>query len=151
MDHGGVKRLGFGELVWAPIVFGVGSGLYQSMLPWASSAADGSSTMERFLAPVVGGIVGALVLGGGHWWLSDRGGSRARNIQQQRLRLIKVSTALLVLIAVGSALVMSPSALLMFAPWSLFPVLIWIGHRKRASMTEAEYSLGVFRLRRTSR
>ncbi|HET8794946.1 MAG TPA: hypothetical protein VFM62_01070 [Arthrobacter sp.] len=139
-----MNRLGLWELALAPVVFGIASGLYESLSPWPLSSDGISSAGERFFGPVFGGFLGAIVLGGGHWWLSGVNGAREESVQQQRLRLIKISTVLLVLIATGAALAMAPYSLMMFLPLMIFAAIMWFGHRKRSAMSLAEHALGIF-------
>lgn len=110
---GGYKSLDSWLTFLAPLAFGLFSGLGALLLPWLDE--DGSvSPGERFLGPVVAGLVLAVVLQTGRWWL----GCGEEERVTARLRALVSVTWVAFFVAAGLALLLDPPvlALLLIVP-----------------------------------
>ena len=92
-------RVTFWVTFLGPVAFGVVAGLVQLVLPGLSPEGSSAPTAERFSSPVVAGIIGALILQIGRWWLYGKNGDR----QLERLRTLCAVTSLVVFAAMGFA------------------------------------------------
>lgn len=111
-----------------PVAFGLVAGVVQLLLPWLSSNGVDTPAAERFSIPVISGIIGAIILQVGRWWLYGRGRDRTG----EAVKTLCAVTLLVVAFAAGLAALLEPGALLMFLPLLVFVGVLLLWPRRKA-------------------
>ena len=132
-------RVTFWVTFLGPVAFGVVAGLVRLVLPGLSPEGTSTPAVERFSSPVVAGIIVALILQIGRWWLYDKTGDR----QLERVRTLCAVTSLVVAAAIGFAVLVQPMALVLFLPLALFVVVLRLWPRKKVILPENK-NLGIY-------
>ena len=111
-----------------PVALGLVAGLVQLFLPWLSSNGVNTPAADRFSTPVISGIIGAIILQVGRWWLYGRGGDRTG----EAVKTLCAVAFLVVAFAVGLAALLEPGALLMYVPLLVFVGVLLLWPRRKA-------------------
>ncbi|SDI70767.1 hypothetical protein SAMN04488693_11942 [Arthrobacter subterraneus] len=132
-------RVVFWVTFLGPVAFGVVAGLVRLVLPGLSPEGATTPAAERFSSPVVAGIIVAIILQIGRWWLYGKTGDR----QLERVRTLCAVTSLVVAAAIGFAALVQPLALVLFLPLALFAIVLSLWPRRKVILPENK-NLGIY-------
>ncbi|WP_417216164.1 hypothetical protein [Arthrobacter sp.] len=112
------RRVAFWITMLAPVAMGLVAGVMRLAFPGLSSDGAEVPPGERMWSPVLAGLVVAMLLQVGRWWLQRRSLERAG----EGVKTLGAVSLLVVLCAAGLAALMDPGAL-----WILLPLLFFVG------------------------
>lgn len=133
------RRATFWITFLGPVALGVVAGAIRLAIPWLTSDGAEVSPAQRMLIPVLAGLVVAVLMQVGRWWLYRRSSDQ----QGDGIRSLCAITILVVLFAAGLAALIDPGGLLMLLPLFLFAGFLRWWPRKKA-VDSRQSNLGIY-------